>query len=229
MNRRDFLRNAAAASSLAFVPRLASAQVAPASDYKALVCVFMFGGNDGNNTVVPVDTEGYAAYSGVRSAASGIQLAQSSLLPIQPANTPTPYGLHPALGELKALFDARRLAVLANVGTLMQPTTKAQYTAGLRPESLYSHADQQAQWQSSVSGGPSATGWGGRVADQVAALNAASGFPVVTSLDGTVLYATGAASIPLSIPVSGTFALQGFGGTSPATASPMMKWWLPHA
>jgi uncharacterized protein (DUF1501 family) len=127
--------------------------------------------------------------------------------------------LHPSLDELKTLFDQRRLAILANVGTLTQPTSKAQYNAGLRPESLYSHSDQQAQWQSGISNGQSASGWGGRVADQLAALNAASGFPVVTSLDGTVLYATGDATSPLSIPVSGTFALQGFGGTSQATAA----------
>jgi len=225
LDRRSFLRNAAALTSLGLAARFdlanlvasASAQTASASDYKALVCVFMFGGNDGNNTVIPMDSAGYASYSGVRTAASGIQLAQSSLLPIQLANTPTPYGLHPSLEELKALFDARRVAILANVGTLTQPTTKAQYSAGVRPESLYSHADQQAQWQSSLSSGPSSTGWGGRIADQVSALNA-SGFPVVTSLDGTVLYTTGGASIPLSIPVSGGFALTGYGGGAASDA-----------
>lgn len=226
IDRRSFLRNAAALTSLGLAARFdfmnfvasASAQSAPASDYKALVCVFMFGGNDGNNTVIPLDTGGYASYSNVRTAGSGIQLAQASLLPIQPANSSTPYGLHPALDELKALFDQRHLAILANVGTLTQPTTKAQYAAGVRPESLYSHADQQAQWQSSVSKGPSATGWGGRIADQLASFNASSGFPVVTSLDGTVLYSNGSTSIPLSIPVSGTFALQGYGGGAMANA-----------
>jgi uncharacterized protein (DUF1501 family) len=226
IDRRSFLRNAAALTSLGLAARFdlinlvasANAQSAASSDYKALVCVFMFGGNDGNNTVIPLDTAGYASYSSVRTAASGIQLAQASLLPIQPANAPTPFGLHPALDELKTLFDARRLAILANVGTLTQPTSKAQYAAGVRPQSLYSHADQQAQWQSSISAGPSATGWGGRIADQVASLNGSSGFPVVTSLDGTVLYSTGSASIPLSIPVSGGFALQGYGGGAAGNA-----------
>jgi uncharacterized protein (DUF1501 family) len=220
VSRRTFLRNASALTSLGLAARfdlvrlIASAQAATDSDYKALVCVFMFGGNDGNNTVIPLDTAGYAAYSSVRTSASGIQLAQSSLQPIQPANLPTPYGLHPALAELKELFDARRMAILANVGTLSQPTTKEQYAAGVRPLSLYSHADQQAQWQSAVSNAPSATGWGGRVADQVSGLNAASGFPVVTSLDGTVQFTTGDASVPLSIPVSGAFALQGYASGS---------------
>ena len=224
--RRTFLRNAAALTSLGLAARFdllnlvasAHAQSATAPDYKALVCVFMFGGNDGNNTVIPLDSAGYGAYSAIRTAASGIQLAQSSLLPIQPGNTAGPYGLHPALTELKTLFDDRHLAILANAGTLTQPTTRASYNAGQRPESLYSHADQQAQWQSAVSSGRSATGWGGRIADQVAGLNASSGFPVITSLDGTVLYSNGAATTPLSIPVSGGFALQGFGNNATAAA-----------
>jgi uncharacterized protein (DUF1501 family) len=226
ISRRALLRNAAALSSLGLAARFglvdlvaaAHAQVAAATDYKALVCVFMFGGNDGNNTVIPLDSAGYKTYSSVRNAASGIQLTQSALLPIQPSNTPTPYGLHPALGELQTLFNQRRLAILANVGTLTRPTTRAQYDAGVQPLSLYSHADQQAQWQSSVSNTASGTGWGGRLADQVATLNAGSGFPVITSLDGTVLYSTGVSTIPLSIPVSGAFALQGYGNSAVASA-----------
>ncbi len=221
-SRRSFLRNAIALSSIGLASRLdlvnliasARAQTAAASGYKALVCMFMFGGNDGNNTIVPLDSAGYAAYSKVRTPASGVQLAQSALLPIEPVNVGTPYGLHPALPELQTLFNQGKLAILANVGTLTQPTTKAQYDAGLQPVSLYSHADQQAQWQSSISTAPSETGWGGRTADQVAQLNAGSALPVVTSLDGTVLFTSGAATMPLSIPVSGTFALQGYGGSA---------------
>lgn len=220
-SRRSFLRHATALSAFGLASRLdlvnliaaARAQAAP-SDYKALVCVFMFGGNDGNNTIIPLDSSGYAAYAKVRTPASGIQLAQSALLPIEPANVSTPYGLHPSLPELQALFSQRKMAILANVGTLTQPTTQAQYSAGLQPLSLYSHADQQAQWQSSVSTEPSQTGWGGRMADQVAADNSGTDFPVVTSLDGTVLFATGAQSLPLSIPVAGTFELQGYSGNS---------------
>jgi uncharacterized protein (DUF1501 family) len=225
LSRRSFLRNAMALSSFGLASRLdlinliatARAQTAAASDYKALVCVFMFGGNDGNNTVIPLDTAGYAAYAKVRTPASGVQLAQSSLLPIVPVNVGTPYGLHPALGELQALFGQRKLAILANVGTLTQPTTQAQYNAGIHPVSLYSHADQQAQWQTANASAPSQTGWGGRAADQVALLNAGTAFPVITSLDGTVLFATGAATVPLSIPVSGTFALQGYNSSTVAS------------
>jgi uncharacterized protein (DUF1501 family) len=224
LSRRSFLHNALALSSFGLASRLrpvnlvasANAQTATAADYKALVCVFMFGGNDGNNTIIPLDTAGYASYAKVRTTASGVQLAQASLLPIEPVNVGTPYGLHPALGELQTLFGKRKLAILANVGTLTEPTTQAQYNAGVQPLSLYSHADQQAQWQSAISTTPSQTGWGGRTADQVTALNAGTTFPVVTSLDGTVLFTTGAASVPLSIPVSGSFALQGYYGSAAA-------------
>jgi len=216
-DRRAFLRNLGALSTFGLATRLdllsliAAASAQQAADYKALVCVFMFGGNDGNNTVIPIDSAGYAQYAAVRPASSGINLAQASLLPIQPLNLGTPFGLHPALAEVATLFAQSKLAILANVGTLIQPTSKAQYDAGVRPDSLYSHADQQAQWQSSISDAASGTGWGGRIADQVAPLNAATGFPVITSLDGTVLFTTGSKTSPLAIPVSGSFALAGYG------------------
>ncbi len=208
--RRAFIRNIGALSAFGFASRfdllnlVAEAHGQAASDYKALVCVFMFGGNDGNNTLIPIDSTGYAQYAAVRPVSSGINLAQASLLPIQPVNLGMPFGLHPALPELQTLFTQNKMAILANVGTLLQPTTKPQYNAGMRPLSLYSHSDQQAQWQSSISNTAAGTGWGGRVADKVAALNAPSGFPVITSLDGTVLFATGATTAPLTIPVSGS-------------------------
>jgi uncharacterized protein (DUF1501 family) len=224
MSRRAFLRRAAALSSaglasrLDFINAIGAANAQAATDYKALVCVFMFGGNDGNNTVIPLDSAGYAQYATARPSASGIQLAQASLLPIQPANTGTPLGLHPALAQVRTLFTQNKAAVLANVGTLLAPTSQAQYAAGQRPLSLYSHSDQQAQWQSSISSAAAGTGWGGRLADSVAAYNAGTGFPVVTSLDGTVLFTTGTTSAPLTIPVAGSFALAGYSGTAAANA-----------
>ena len=222
--RRAFLRNVGAMSAFGLASRLnlvnfiADAGAQNATDYKALVCVFMFGGNDGNNTLIPIDTAGYGQYSAARPAASGINLAQASLLPIQPVNLGVPFGLHPALPELQTLFAQKKMAILANVGTLLQPTTKAQYNAGVRPLSLYSHADQQAQWQSSISNNAAGTGWGGRLADKVASFNAASAFPVVTSLDGTVLFTTGTATVPLTIPVTGSFALSGYAGGAASNA-----------
>ena len=222
--RRHFVQRAAALSAIGLGARLnlldfiAQANAQTVTDYRALVCVFLFGGNDGNNTVVPYDTAGYAQYSAVRSTASGIQLSQASLLPIQPISSATPYGLHPNVTELQALFNQRKLAILANVGTLIKPTTKTQYNAGMVPLSLYSHSDQQAQWQSSISNVASGTGWGGRIADKMSASNSATGFPVVTSLDGTVLFTTGTATTPLSIPVSGSFALSGYGTSAASNA-----------
>jgi uncharacterized protein (DUF1501 family) len=224
MPRRAFLRQLGALSALGLASRLdlirfaseASAQTQV--DYKALVCVFLFGGNDGNNTVIPLDAAGYGQYAAIRPATSGINLPQASLLPIQPIDSASPFGLHPSLTDLQMLFSQNRMAILANVGTLLQPTTQAQYAAGLRPLSLYSHADQQAQWQSAVSSASSGTGWGGRIADKVAPMNAASGFPVVTSLDGAVLFTSGASAIPLSIPATGSFALSGYGGSAAASA-----------
>jgi len=226
-NRRDFLLRSGALTSAGLVHRLApvglaglagaaAAQTAP-SDYKALVCVFLFGGVDGNNLVVPLDPAGYALYSAVRTASSGINLPESQLLPIQPAGSATAYGLHPGLAAIHPLFEQKKLAVLANVGTLNQPTTKANYLA-VRPQNLFSHSDQQTQWQSSVSTGVSRSGWGGRLADRLAAANAASGFPVMTTIAGTNLFITGDSATPLALPSSGGLSLQGFNSTAAANA-----------
>ena len=223
-NRREFLRRAGALTAGGLAARLAPisalglaghAAAQSASEYKALVCVFLFGGVDGNNLVVPIDTAGYARYSSVRPASSGINIAQSELLAIQPGST-SAFGLHPDLSDIHPLFAQRKLAVLANVGTLNEPTTKANYASN-RPDNLYSHADQQGQWQSSVSSGPSRTGWGGRVADAVAALYPST-FPVVTSIAGTNLFITGSATSALALPTSGGLALQGFNNSAASNA-----------
>ena len=222
-NRREFLLRAGAltagglASRLAPISRLGLANGATAqaaSDYKALVCVFLYGGVDGNNLVVPIDSATYAQYAAVRTVASGVNLTQSELLPIQPGGT-GPYGLHPELSDIHPLFAAGKLAILANVGPLNEPTTKANYFAA-RPANLFSHSDQQNQWQSSVSSGESGTGWGGRVADAVASQNAS--FPVVTSTAGTTLFMSGKSSTPLTIPTTGGLALSGFNGGAAANA-----------
>jgi uncharacterized protein (DUF1501 family) len=224
-NRRTFLRAAGALSTMGVASRLnlidviADADAQVAGDYKALVCVFMFGGNDGNNTVIPIDSGGYAQYAKARPMASGINLAQDSLLPIQPVNVGTPFGLHPSLVELQSLFNSNKMAILANVGTLLQPTTQAQYNAGIQPDSLFSHADQQAQWQSAIYTQSSNTGWGGRLADKAMAYNATTSFPVITSLDGTVLFTTGTTAVPMSIPTTGSFALSGFTASGAATST----------
>ena len=224
-SRRDFLGRCAAlgmgqlATRLAPMSALAVAGEAGAQtvppDYKALVCVFLFGGMDGNSVVVPADSSGYAQYAAVRPDSSGLNIAQSSLLPVQPASGSQLYGLHPKLVELQALFAQKKLAIVANVGTLNAPTTKATYAA-LRPDSLFSHADQQAQWQSGISNASSGTGWGGRIADQLGSTYGT--FPVVTSVAGASLFIAGNSSSPLAVPASGGLALQGFTGTAAANA-----------
>ena len=222
-SRRHWLRRSGALGAAGLAARLgafaslgaaagAHAQSAPASDYKALVCVFLYGGLDGNSVVIPSDTAGYAQYAAVRPVSSGLNIGQGELLAIQPAGL-SPFGLHPELAEIHPLFAEGRLAIVANVGPLNEPTTKANYLQK-RPDNLFSHADQQNQWQSAVASGPSGTGWGGRIADAVGA----QPFPVVTSIAGASLFIAGNASAPLSLPASGTFALQGFGNNAAATA-----------
>jgi uncharacterized protein (DUF1501 family) len=222
--RREFLLRAGALTAGGLASRLAplsalglasQAHAQAASDYKALVCVFLYGGVDGNNLVVPNDSAGYAQYAAVRPVASGVNLTQAQILAIQPTSTATPFGLHPQLVDIHPLFAQQKLAIVANVGPLNQPTTKANYLT-VRPENLFSHSDQQNQWQSSVSVGPSRSGWGGRIADQMASQSGA--FPVITSIAGTSLFTAGNASNPLALPPTGGLALQGFNGGAAANA-----------
>ena len=221
--RREFLRAASALTAGGFarslVPLAAagwSAQSAAqaVSDYKALVCVFLFGGQDGNSVLIPADTAGYSRYAAVRPVSSNLNIAQAELLPIQPTGV-APFGLHPQLAEIHPLFAQKKLAWVANVGTLLRPTDKASYRTN-RPDSLFSHSDQQGQWQSAVSAGPSPTGWGGRIADQMGAQYGS--FPIATSIAGANLFISGASSSPLALPATGGLALQGYNAGAAANA-----------
>jgi uncharacterized protein (DUF1501 family) len=215
MKRRDFLQHAGALAGTAALGQLGAfaAHAASASDYKALVCVYLYGGNDANNTIVPLDTAGYANYAQTRSY---LALPQSQLLPLAVAGGTPLYGLHPALPGLQSLWASGNLAVVANVGTLVQPLSKTQYlsTTTAKPENLFSHIDQQHQWQASISTASSNSGWGGRLTDQLATLNANSSVPPMISTGGNNLFVTGAASQALVIPISGSFGLKGFSNDS---------------
>ena len=186
---------------------------AQGNDYRALVCVFLAGGNDGNNVVIPATTTEYAAYANVRSA-SGLAIPLDSLLQITPASIGSEFGLHPSLARLHELWNSRRLAVVANVGPLVYPLTRERYQAGAeRPYQLFSHSDQIAQWQSAIADRISSTGWGGRAADTFALH--ASGFPMITALSGG-LFTRGSTTSPLSIapaptPLDRVLVLNGFG------------------
>ena len=191
-----------------------AAHASNTNDYKALVCIFLYGGNDTNNMIVPLDTAGYEHYAQTRRH---LALPQSQLLPLASASGVPEFGLHPALPGLHALWGSGNLAVVANVGTLVEPLTKAQYlsTATVKPASLFSHIDQQHQWQASISDTSSSnSGWGGRLSDQLAALNVNSRVPPMISTGGNNLFVTGASSQALVIPTSGSFGLNDFSNSS---------------
>jgi uncharacterized protein (DUF1501 family) len=215
MKRRNFLAHAGALAGTAALGQMGlfAARAAPADDYKALVCIFLVGGNDSNNMVVPIDTAGYANYALVRS---DLALPQAQLLPLQEAGGALRYGFHPALAGLQGLWTAGNLAVVANVGTLVQPLTKAQYLSNStqKPATLFSHIDQQHEWQTANASTSSSTGWGGRLSDQLNALNANASVPPMISTGGNNLFVTGAASQALVIPTSGSFGLSGFSNSS---------------
>jgi uncharacterized protein (DUF1501 family) len=186
---------------------------AQSSDYKALVCIFLFGGNDSGNMVIPYDD--YASYAAARPETS-VGIPQASLLPINPPSAGATFGLHPSLTGLHELWGMGRLGVVCNVGPLVEPTSRAAYLAGSaqRPLNLFSHSDQQNQWQTSISTAGSASGWGGRIADQTRALNGTT-FPQITSLAGTPIFTSGNTERPLAIAAAptrldGALRLDGF-------------------
>lgn len=186
-------------------------------DYRALVCVFLFGGNDSNNTVIPTDDTNFAAYT---SARASLGLPMSALTEVTAVNG-APYGFHTLLSEVASLFSSKELAVVANVGSLVQPVNRAQYQAALTPvpNNLFSHADQQAQWQTSVAQGNSVTGWGGRAADYIAANGFnSSKFPVFLSVAGNTLEGTGVKTQPVAIAPGGSLALTGFSTSAASEA-----------
>jgi uncharacterized protein (DUF1501 family) len=219
--RRHLLQGVTAGATLASLSRFTinDAFAQSASDYKALVCVFMFGGNDGNNLIVPADSN-YASYSAVRTDTSGIQIPQAQLLQFQPKGSSRTFGFHPSMTKLHPLMQSGKLAVLANVGPLNAPMTKADYQANKnRPYQLFSHSDQQAQWQNSNSEDFSRIGWGGRLADAIAPMNGTATMPVITSVAGSVMFGQGNATSMLTVPSAGTFGLTGVTGTDAVTTA----------
>ena len=186
-SRRTFIKLGASAGVLSSLGQLSLE--AQAQDYKALVCVFMFGGNDGFNTVVPATAGEYSAYSNIRGS---LALTSSQLLPITTVNGGQ-YALHPGLLEMQPLFQTGKLAVVANTGILNQPTTQAQYEQSLvpLPAQLFSHSDQITEMQSGAPGGSFGTGWGGRVLDLLQSNNANAVGPVSISFNGSSLYCAG--------------------------------------
>jgi uncharacterized protein (DUF1501 family) len=192
-SRRDFLKLTTKAMGMLGATRLGMVNglAQSASNYKALVCVFLFGGNDGFNTFVPMDTARYNAYKAIRGNVS-LPSGNTQLLPVT-ALDGSPYGLNGGLAKVHPLWAQNKLAVIANVGMLMQPTSRAQYLAKsvALPSNLFSHSDQTTQMQAGSPTALGGTGWGGRVADGVVASNGAATFPASVSMAGPSLFCTG--------------------------------------
>ena len=204
IRRRSFIRYAslAAAGNLAGMRPFGAlnALAATTTDYKALVCIFLYGGNDSNNMVVPYDTKGYNNYAALRTAGgSSIAILQASLLPL----TPLPnYSLHPSLPDVQTLFNNGNAALVVNVGTLTAPITRAQYLAANAnvPTNLFSHPDQQEEWQNAAASGATATGWAGRISDVMTGpYNASATVPMITSVGGDTLFCNGISTTPVSV------------------------------
>jgi uncharacterized protein (DUF1501 family) len=188
------------------------------SDYKALVCVFLFGGNDSWSMVVPRSDAEYNAYAQSRQ---NLAIAKDQLLPLNALNgNGVLYGMHPSMQGVASLFESARCAVMANVGPLIAPTTKTQYqqkSVPLPPQ-LFSHNDQQDQWHSLRGQATSKSGWAGRVADLLASQVSAQQLALNVSLSGNTLFQAGESASPYIMGASGATTFTGMGSGATATA-----------
>jgi uncharacterized protein (DUF1501 family) len=216
LTRRDFIRRAACAAvgtaamtSAISDLRFMNAAVAQSNitDYKALVCIFLQGGNDSNNLIVPTLQSEYNNYASIRTPI--LALPQSAILPVNSLDSDGyTYGLHPSCPELQTLFGEGKLAFLFNTGTLVFPVTRAQYLAGTnKPPQLFSHADQEMQWQTSIPDQPPTTGWGGRCADLLNAVQPGAPISLMVSLAGANTFEVGNIVSQYSVSTSGAISL----------------------
>ncbi|GAA0679383.1 uncharacterized protein (DUF1501 family) [Sphingomonas insulae] len=215
-SRRAFLKRSAALGvagvATPFVTSLAAigeAAAATATDYKAMVCIFLYGGNDYANTLPPYDAAGYAQYQAARAniAHNRDSLAATMLNPTIGLPGGRQYALAPTMGSLLPLFDAGKLAVTLNVGTLVQPTTKAQYqqnTVKLPPK-LFSHNDQQSYFQASNPEGAT-SGWGGQIGDLFQSGNGAATLTCINA-SGNAVYLTGKSAVQYAVGTGGPIPL----------------------
>lgn len=218
LNRRQFIQNAGygvSAAALASTPGLTYAQMtgqsAPFTDYKALVCVFLFGGNDSYNMLVPRSQAEYDVYAASRQ---NLAIPRDDLLAINPLNPDgTDYGLHPSMARLQGLFEGARAGLVTNMGPLVEPTTKDQFfneSVALPPQ-LFSHNDQQDQWHSLKGAATTKTGWAGRVADLIQTEVAAQQLATGVSLFGSTAFLSGDDTIPYIMGPGGPLPFAGFG------------------
>ncbi len=231
LSRRNFLQRAACAAvgnlgiaSTIWNLRAINAAVAQqptggiqAGDFKALVCVFLYGGNDSANLLIPRDAASYAAYSNLRGV---LAIPQGNILPINDLVTDgRDYALHPSVPQLRDIYNQGKLAFVANVGSLAAPVTRSTYLDGSvqLPPQLFSHEDQQQQWQTSWPGNPNRTGWGGRMADLLRTLNNANAISMSISVNGSNVFEVGNVVSQYGVSTYGSIGLSGFNGnTDPA-------------
>ena len=230
--RRQFLRQSACAAvgmtamanTIFDLRRIAAA--AETGDYRALVCVFLYGGNDANNTLVPALAGDYAGYAAARGA---LALPQSALLGLTPLVPPPgdsrAWGLHPSLPGVQRLFHEGRAAIVANVGPLVAPVSRADFlgrSAALPPQ-LFSHSDQTVHWQTSLPDQPARTGWGGRVADLLQSLNGNARLSMSISVGGTNTFQVGDVVTQYQVAPEGPTGLASYvaagDGADPASAA----------
>ena len=234
-DRRAFLRRMqamlAGGAALTLLPQLEligrafAAEPVAGDDYRALVCIFLFGGNDSFNMLIPHESGEHATYltsrGGIYDAAAnpmGLGIARDQLLAIQDAAGKT-WGLHPACGGMKTLFDQGELAFLANIGSLAVPVTKDEVNGKSKqlPQYLYSHSDQQRQWMTGTGSQSMTTGWGGRVADRMVSLNTGlASLPPGITIAGNNLYQRGASTLPFAMGSGGPAAISRFSSTGSA-------------
>jgi uncharacterized protein (DUF1501 family) len=221
-SRRAFLKRASALSIAgAAAPwalnlaAMADASAAGAADYKAMVCIFLYGGNDYANTVVPYDAPSYNTYQSMRPsfaharASLDATLLKPAAAPVDSAGVAHQYALAPGLAPLVPLFDSGKLGVLMNIGTLIAPTTKLQWNnKSVRlPAKLFSHNDQQSTWQSSAPEG-AISGWGGRIGDIFEAGNTNSTFTCV-NVSGNAIFMSGNSAVQYQVSTNGSVPLNG--------------------
>jgi uncharacterized protein (DUF1501 family) len=222
-SRREFIRRAACAAvgTVAMTSairdlRFMNAAVAQSNvtDYKALVCIFLAGGNDANNLIVPTVPSEYNNYATIRTPVIALPLGSLQTLNGYTDPAGHTFGLHPACPELKTLFAENKLAALFNVGTLVYPMTRAQYNANSvkRPPQLFSHSDQVTQWQTGIPDQQPLTGWGGRCADLLNAANTNNSISLSVSIAGANTFEIGNVVSQYAVSTSGAIALQGVSG-----------------
>lgn len=212
MRRRQLLDCLGAAGLLSALGQMAhAAQDTATADYKALVCVFLFGGNDGNHMLVPLD-ERHGDHAKAR-AGTPLAMTREQLLPLPDPQGKAGFGLNPALAPLVPLWADSRLAVLFNTGALVEPLTRSSYQrGGRRPDNLFSHSDQQEFAQGLGDDSPGRPGWGLRLARSVRPLDAAAGrLPPLISLAGNQAFLRGDVRASLMLPARGNFGLSGSG------------------